>query len=53
MATETWDNKLDMGIRTKLGLQVLMLMFRIIAPYQFGHQYEAELSALIKELEKI
>lgn len=47
-----WSNEKSLNIRTKLALRVLMLMFSIIAPYQFGHQFEAEIKSLKEMLDK-
>lgn len=43
---ENWDNKEPIGIRTKLALRVLLLMFKILSPYQFEHRFSADLTAL-------
>lgn len=43
---ENWDNKEPIGIRTKLALRVLLLIFKILSPYQFEHRFSKDLSAL-------
>lgn len=43
---ENWDNKEPIGIRTKLALRVLLLMFKILSPYQFEHRFSKDLTAL-------
>lgn len=43
---ENWDNKEPIGIRTKLALRVLLLMFKILSPYQFEHRFSTDLTAL-------
>jgi hypothetical protein len=53
MAAEDWQNGAKLDIRTKLGLRVLMLMFRIISPYRFAHEFEKELTALQKQLDEV
>lgn len=52
MSKEDWDNQEKLNIRTKLGLRVLMLMFRIISPYRFAHEFKEELAALQKQLDE-
>lgn len=49
--SEEWQNKEKLDVRTKLGLRVLMLMFRIISPYRFAHEFNKELEALQKQLD--
>jgi hypothetical protein len=46
MAADNWDNKEPIGIRTKLALRVLLLMFKILSPYQFEHRFEKDLGKL-------
>jgi hypothetical protein len=53
MAKEDWQNDKSLDLRTKLGLRVLMLMFRIISPYRFAHEFEKELTALQKQLDEV
>jgi hypothetical protein len=50
---ENWDNKEPIGIRTKLALRVLLLMFKILSPYQFEHRFEKDLSKLEADINGI
>lgn len=50
---ENWDNKEPIGIRTKLALRVLLLMFKILSPYQFEHRFSKDLEALEKDINGI
>ena len=51
--SSNWENKEPMGMRTKLALRVLMLMFKIISPYQFEHRFEKETADLQKLIDQI
>lgn len=50
---ENWDNKEPIGIRTKLALRVLLLMFKILSPYQFEHRFSKDLSKLEDDINGI
>lgn len=50
---ENWDNKEPIGIRTKLALRVLLLMFKILSPYRFEHRFEKDLSKLEADINGI
>lgn len=50
---ENWDNKEPIGIRTKLALRVLLLMFKILSPYQFEHRFSKDLTALEADINNI
>lgn len=50
---ENWDNKEPIGIRTKLALRVLLLMFKILSPYQFEHRFEKDLTKLEADINGI
>ncbi len=50
---ENWDNKEPIGIRTKLALRVLLLMFKILSPYQFEHRFEKDLKKLEDDINGI
>lgn len=50
---ENWDNKEPIGIRTKLALRVLLLMFKILSPYQFEHRFSKDLTALETDINNI
>lgn len=50
---ENWDNKEPIGIRTKLALRVLLLMFKILSPYQFEHRFSKDLEQLEKDINGI
>ena len=50
---ENWDNKEPIGIRTKLALRVLLLMFKILSPYQFEHRFEKDLTKLEADINAI
>ena len=41
-----WDNKDAIGTRTKLALRVLLMMFKILSPYEFEHRFNKDLTAL-------
>ncbi len=47
-----WTNDKELNIRTKLGLRLLMMMFAIVAPYQFGKNFETEMGAIKKILDE-
>lgn len=53
MASENWDNKEPIGIRTKLALRVLLLMFKILSPYQFEHRFEKDINKLEADINGI
>ena len=46
------DNEDALYIRTKLGLGLLLMMFAIVAPYEFGSKFEEELKAVKKMLDE-
>lgn len=48
--SDNWDNKEPIGIRTKLALKILLLMFKILAPYQFEHRFEKDLKQLSDDI---
>ena len=50
---ENWDNKEPIGIRTKLALRVLLLMFKILSPYQFEHRFSKDLTQLEADINGI
>lgn len=50
---DNWDNKEPIGIRTKLALRVLLLMFKILSPYQFEHRFSKDLAALETDINNI
>lgn len=47
---DNWDNKEPIGIRTKIALKVLLLMFKILAPYQFEHRFEKDLKQISDDI---
>lgn len=51
--SSNWENKEPIGMRTKLALRVLLLMFKIISPYQFEHRFEKETEALQKAIDTL
>lgn len=53
MSSENWDNKEPIGMRTKLALRVLMLMFKILSPYQFEHRFEKDMGDLQKAIDSL
>lgn len=53
MSAENWDNKEPIGIRTKLALRVLLLMFKILSPYQFEHRFEKDITKLEADINGI
>lgn len=53
MSSENWDNKEPIGIRTKLALRVLLLMFKILSPYQFEHRFEKDITKLEADINGI
>lgn len=50
--SDHWDNDTKLGIRTKLALRILMLMFKILAPYEFEHRFEKENEAIAKAIDE-
>ena len=50
--SKEWTNEDALYIRTKLGLGLLLMMFAIVAPYEFGSEFEDELKAVKKMLDE-
>ena len=46
--SKEWDNETSLNLRTKLALKILLLMVKVIAPYQFANKFETELEAIDK-----
>ncbi len=51
--SKEWENEDKLNVRTKIGLKVLFLMFKVIAPYQFASQFEKDIEAIKKELDAL
>lgn len=52
MSSKEWSNEDPLNIRTKLGIRLLLMIFAIIAPYQFGNKFESELTSIKKMLDE-
>lgn len=50
MANENWDNNTPIGIRTKLALKVLLLIFKILSPYEFEHRFEDSIKKIESDI---
>lgn len=50
---DNWENENPIDLRTKIALKVLFLIFRVLSPYRFNHEFEEEITALQKELEEL
>lgn len=50
MRKEDWENNNKIDLRTKVALKVLLLIFKILSPYRFAHEFEADIKALEKEI---
>ena len=50
--SQDWSNETDLSYRAKLGLRVLLLIFKVVAPYQFAHQFEKEIEAIQKQIDE-
>ena len=46
--SKEWDNEASLNLRTKLALKILLLMIKVIAPYQFATKFEKELEEIGK-----
>lgn len=49
--SKEWTNEDQLSNRTKLGLHLLLMVFTIVAPYQFGSKFGGELTAIKKILD--
>ena len=49
MATDDWTNNKPLDLRTIIGIRVLLLVFMIVRPYEFAHQFQDD----IKELREL
>lgn len=45
---DNWENDAPLDVRTKLGLSVLFLIFKVVKPYRFGHEFQKEIDAIGK-----
>lgn len=48
-----WENEEALDLRTKIGLKVLFLMFKVLSPYRFASQFEKDIEAIKKELDAL
>jgi len=48
---ENWEDSRPLDYRTKLGLRVLLLIFKVISPYKFAHDFEKEIAAIQKQVD--
>lgn len=46
MSKENWTNDEKIDLRTKIALKVLMLMFKVLSPYRFAHEFKKDLEQL-------
>ncbi len=49
---DEWGNDAPIDYRTKLGLRVLLLIFKVIAPYRFANGFEKEIVAIQKQIDE-
>lgn len=52
MSKDEWQNNDKLDYRTKLGLKVLILVFKVIAPYRFASHFEKEISSIQKQIDE-
>lgn len=48
---DNWENENPIDLRTKIALKVLFLIFRVLSPYRFSHDFEKEITSIQKEIE--
>lgn len=53
MAEDNWANEKPIDLRTKLALKVLLLIFKVLSPYRFANEFEADIKALTKSIEEL
>lgn len=53
MSKDEWQNNDKIDIRTKIGLKVLFLMFKVLSPYRFASHFEKDIEAIKKELDSL
>lgn len=51
MAKENWENENPIDARTRIALKVLFLIFKVLSPYRFAHDFSKDIENLQKELE--
>lgn len=50
MVKEDWNNDQKIDLRGKIALKVLLLIFKILSPYKFAHEFEADIKQLEKDI---
>ena len=50
MSKENWANDEKIDLRTKIALKVLILMFKVLSPYRFAHEFKKDLEQLEKDI---
>lgn len=47
---ENWENNTEIDVRTKAALKVLLLIFKVLSPYRFAHNFEKDIQQLEKDI---
>ena len=47
---ENWENVEKIDLRTKIALKILLVMFKVLSPYRFAHDFKADIEKLEKDI---
>lgn len=50
--TDNWSNESQLDYRSKLGLRILLLIFKVVSPYRFGNEFSKEIEAIQKQIDE-
>lgn len=50
LTLEDWSNEQKIDLRTKVALKVLLLIFKVLSPYRFAHEFKKDLEQLEKDI---
>ncbi len=50
MGKEDWSNEEKIDLRTKIALKVLLLVFKVLSPYRFAHEFKNQIDELEKDI---
>jgi len=53
MSKDEWQNNEKVDIRTRFAIKMLFFIFKVLSPYRFAHEFEADLKRLTDELDKL
>lgn len=45
-----WENDNKIDLRTKIALKVLIIIFKVLSPYKFAHEFKADIEKLEKDV---